>query len=235
MALSTTQIPLSLDSKDHYHFANFYFSQAELQQALQTFIDAENINFLYIWAEQGAGKSHLLFALSEQAQQQNKRVLYLPLAELVKSDSVQPEILNSVEHLDLLCIDDLDAIAELSDWQEALFHCFNRLQQSQCKLVIASHTNPAMTDLSLADLRSRLATALIYQLASLNDDEKQQALILQAQARGLTLSDDVARYLLRHHSRDMRELMVLLQQLDHASLSEKRRLTLPFVRAVLHG
>ena len=64
MALSTTQIPLSLDSKDHYHLANFYFSQAELQQALQTFLDSEQVNFLYIWAEQGAGKSHLLFALA---------------------------------------------------------------------------------------------------------------------------------------------------------------------------
>ena len=80
-----------------------------------------------------------------------------------------------------------------------------------------------------------MSTALIYQLESLDDTEKQQALIIQAQTRGLDLPEEVANYLLRHHSRDMRVLMALLQNLDKASLVEKRRLTIPFVRQVLNG
>ena len=90
-----------------------------------------------------------------------------------------------------------------------------------------------MTDIQLADLRSRLATGLIYQLETLDDTAKQQVLIVQAQARGLELPEEVAQYLLRHQSRDMRELIQLLQQLDKASMIEKRRLTIPFVRQVL--
>jgi len=160
-------------------------------------------------------------------------VLYLPLAELV--DSATPDILQDVEQVGLLCIDDLDAIAGRDDWQEALFHCINRLQQSNCKWVISSQMNPAMIAVTLADLRSRLATALVYQLAKLNDADKQQALILQAQTRGLNLPVDVAQYLLRHHSRDMHELMALLKQLDKASMIEQRRLTIPFVRTFLNA
>jgi DnaA family protein len=85
----------------------------------------------------------------------------------------------------------------------------------------------------LPDLRSRLATGLVYQLTSMSDQQKQQALILQAQSRGLSMSDEVAQYLLRHYGRDMPALMTVLQQLDKASLQAKRRLTIPFVRQVL--
>lgn len=226
-----TQLPLGLNPQQVYQLSNFHFSQPELQQALHEFCDLATIDFLYLWGDDGSGKSHLLIALMEQLQKSGKRTVYLPLAELVGTTS--PEVLQSLEQLDLLCIDELEAIAGLKDWEEAIFHCFNRLQDVGCQLVVASTSNPAMIKIQLADLRSRLATGLIYQLETLDDKAKQQALIVQAQSRGLELPDEVAQYLLRHHSRDIRELMLLLQQLDKASMIEKRRLTVPFVRQVL--
>ncbi|MFW5450946.1 MAG: DnaA regulatory inactivator Hda [Methylophagaceae bacterium] len=226
-----TQLPLGLNPQHVYQLSNFHFSQAELQQALRDFCDLSTIDFLYLWGEAASGKSHLLIALMEQIQQSGKRTVYLPLADLVGTTS--PEVLLSLEQLDLLCIDELETIAGLKDWEEAIFHCFNRLQNTGCQLVIASTSSPAMSKIQLADLRSRLATGLIYQLETLNDDAKQQALIVQAQSRGLDLAEEVVHYLLRHHSRDMRELMALLQRLDKASMIEKRRLTIPFVRQVL--
>jgi len=230
MQALATQLPLQLNLKEVYRFDNFYFSQAELKRALMELCQTDSLSFLYVWGEPSSGKSHLLMAAAENVP---KNTLYLPLADLVQSAS--PDVLESVEHLDLLCIDDLEAISNHREWQEALFHCFNRLQHSGCQLLVAATHNPATIDLSLADLRSRMSTALIYQLESLDDTEKQQALIIQAQSRGLELSEEVANYLLRHHSRDMRVLMALLQDLDKASLVEKRRLTIPFVRQVLNG
>jgi len=230
MQALATQLPLQLNLKEVYRFDNFYFSQAELKRALMELCQTDSLSFLYVWGEPSSGKSHLLMAAAENV---SKNTLYLPLADLVQSAS--PDVLESVEHLDLLCIDDLEAISNHREWQEALFHCFNRLQHSGCQLLVAATYNPATIDLSLADLRSRMSTALIYQLESLDDTEKQQALIIQAQSRGLELSEEVANYLLRHHSRDMRVLMALLQDLDKASLVEKRRLTIPFVRQVLNG
>ena len=157
--------------------------------------------------------------------------MYLPLAELVASSS--PEVLQSLEQLDLLCLDELEAIVGIAEWEEAIFHCFNRLQQTGCKLLIASNHNPATIKIQLADLRSRLATGLVYQLEILDDEAKQQALIVQAQVRGLDLPNEVAQYLLRHHSRDIHVLMDLLRDLDKASMAAKRRLTIPFIRQAL--
>lgn len=226
-----TQLPLGFNSQQVYQLSNFYFSRVELQQALIEFCGLATMDFLYLWGNRTLGKSHLLIAMMEQAQQAGKRAAYLPLAELVITTS--PAVLQSLEKLDLLCIDDLETIAGSKKWEEAIFHCFNRLQHAGCQLVIASTSNPAMTNIQLADLRSRLATGLIYQLESLNDAAKQQALIIQAQSRGLEMPDEVAQYLLRHHSRDMRELMQLLQLLDKASMIQQRRLTIPFVGQTL--
>ncbi|NOQ93181.1 MAG: DnaA regulatory inactivator Hda [Methylophaga sp.] len=225
-----TQLPLQLNLKEVYRFDNFYFSQPELKGALIELAQSIDASFIYLWGEQGAGKSHLLMATAENA---SKNTFYLPLADLVQSAS--PDILESIENVALVCIDDLDAIAGKAEWEEALFHCFNRLQHSGCKLLISATHNPATIALTLADLRSRMGTALIYQLDALDDAEKQQALIIQAQARGLELPEEVANYVLRHHSRDMQVLMTLLQNLDKASMIEKRRLTIPFVRQILNG
>jgi len=231
MQTLATQLPLRLNPQEVYRLENFHFSQAEIKQAVVEFCQGITINYLYLWGESSSGKSHILMAASEHALEQAKRALYLPLAELVSSTS--PEVLESLEQLDLLCIDELEAIEGNKEWEEGLFHCFNRLQQFGCQLLIASKHNPATSDIKLPDLRSRLATGLIYQLDSLDDKAKQQAMIVQAQARGLELSEEVANYLLRHHSRDIRELINLLQILDKASMAAKRRLTIPFIRQVL--
>ncbi|MBL1319957.1 MAG: DnaA regulatory inactivator Hda [Methylophaga sp.] len=225
------QIPLRLSLQQVYTLDNYYFAQAELEQVVTNFCELTKIDFLYLWGNESAGKTHLLLAIAEHIQKSAKRALYLPLAELV--EEVSPEVLESVEDLDLLCIDDLEAIAGKKDWEEALFHCFNRLQYTGCKLLIASQYNPVMTTIKLPDLRSRLATGLVYQLDTLNDQQKNKMLMLQAQSRGLRLPEEVAQYLLRHHSRDTNELMSLLKQLDSASMVEKRRLTIPFVRQTL--
>jgi DnaA family protein len=233
MQKSATQLPLRLNPQEVYRLDNFYFSQAEIKQALLAFCELTTLDFLYLWGDKASGKSHLLMAIMDQiqTQQAGKRIVYLPLAELVASSS--PEVLQSLEQLDLLCLDELEAIVGIVEWEEAIFHCFNRLQLTGCKLLIASSHNPATIKIQLADLRSRLATGLIYQLEILDDEAKQQALIVQAQVRGLDLPNEVAQYLLRHHSRDIHVLMDLLRDLDKASMAAKRRLTIPFVRQAL--
>lgn len=227
---SSPQLPLRLNPQQVFRFDNFHFNQAELKQSLTELCESDNLNFVYLWGEQSVGKSHLLLAASEQA---GLRTVYLPLAELVKSAS--PEVLESLELLDLLCIDDLDTISEHADWQEAVFHCFNRMKVAGCKLLVAAEKQPANLELTLADLRSRMGMALVYKLDNLSDDEKREALILQAQSRGLELSADVANYLMRHHGRDMSLLMNLLLELDKASMAAQRRLTIPFVRPFINA
>ena len=48
----------------------------------------------------------------------------------------------------------------------------------------------------------------------------------------MELSDDVARYLINRAARDLSELMACLDTLESASLEEKRKLSIPFVKQV---
>jgi DnaA family protein len=73
----------------------------------------------------------------------------------------------------------------------------------------------------------------MYQLQSLDDNQKHAALQFQAAKRGMELPDEVADFLLRHSARDMHSLSGLLTQLERASMAAQRRLTIPFARQVL--
>jgi len=231
MSAPATQLTLRLTLQEIYRLDNFYFSQTEIKLALTEFSDNGSVEFIYLWGEEGIGKSHLLIACAERVQRAGHNVLYLSLTELI--NTAEPDILQSIDNVDLLCLDDMDVIVGNRDWEESLFHCFNRLKLAGGQLLLGAHTNPANLNFTLPDLRSRLSTALIYQLPPMSDQDKQQALIVQAQSRGLILSEDVAQYLLRHHGREMVDLMAVLKKLDSASLAEKRRLTIPFVSQVL--
>jgi len=56
---------------------------------------------------------------------------------------------------------------------------------------------------------------------------------LRAQWRGLELPNDVAAFMTQRLGRSMRDLMKALNELDKASITYQRRLTIPFVKQVL--
>ena len=76
-------------------------------------------------------------------------------------------------------------------------------------------------------------SGLIYGLHPLTEEQQLDAIKMRANQRGLLISDDVVKFLLKHSSRDNRELFTILEQIDQASLVEKRRITIPFIQTLL--
>jgi DnaA family protein len=152
------------------------------------------------------------------------------LDELVE---YSPGVLESMEQLPLVALDNIQAIAGKADWEEALFHLFNRIRDRQGHLLIAANNSPKNLGINLPDLVSRLTWGMVYQVEPLEDDDKVQALLLRAKRRGLNMGDDVARFILTRGPRDMQGLFDLLDTLDQASLSAQRKLTIPFIKAEL--
>jgi DnaA family protein len=68
----------------------------------------------------------------------------------------------------------------------------------------------------------------------MSDDDKAEALVKRAKMRGLELSIECARFLLTRLSRDMRALLDVLDKLDHASMVQQRKLTIPFIKVTLN-
>lgn len=186
--------------------------------------------FIYAWGESASGKTHLLHAACQASALQEQRVALLPLS---KARDWQPAMLEGWEALDLVALDDVSAVAGQSDWERQLFVLYNSLRDMGKSLLITADRPPAALQEMLPDLRSRLGAMLVYQLHALDDEGRLEALSRKAQARGMEMPAEVGRYLLARVSRDMRDLNALIDALDAESLTQQRRLTIPFVRKLL--
>jgi DnaA family protein len=157
-------------------------------------------------------------------------VAYLPLREVA---GLSPELLEGLEQQDLVCLDDVHAIAGNDDWERAVFGLFNRVRDRNGRLLVAATRRAGQCGFRLADLVSRLDWGVAYVLMPLVDRQVVAALGLRARRRGLELPDETAQYLLKRMPRDLPSVFNLLDRLDEASMIEQRRLTVPFVKSVL--
>jgi DnaA family protein len=231
MQKSSNQLTLGLSLKDEATFTNFHAAKnAEIVAELQKTVNGHGEKVVYLCGTRGQGCSHLLQAACHYAHHQQMTSVYLPLAQLV---SLSPEILNGLELLDLVCIDDLHVIASHAEWEEAIFHLYNRLYDSGKKIILAANDLPKAINISLPDLVSRLSWGFVFQLHPLDDREKLSILTMRANKRGISLSEEVGKYILTHCPRHMGTLFAALDALDKASLAAQRRLTIPFVKEVL--
>jgi DnaA family protein len=226
------QLPLNIRLRDDASFATFYPGENSIAIfSLQAMARGEGEQQLMVWGGQGTGKTHLLQAACHLAGECGRSALYLPLRELRVYGA---EVLEGTEQIDMICLDDVDEVAGDEAWEFALFHFINRQRQSGGALVMTATENPRHLPIGLPDLESRLQWGPVFQLKDLDDEAKIQALRLRAQRRGLDLPDEVGQYLLRQYPRDLGYLMDMLEELDLASLTAKRRLTIPFIRSVLN-
>lgn len=230
------QLPLGIRLRDDATFANYYAganaaAQGHVERACSPH-DSWVDSFIWLWGRTGAGRSHLLQAACLRAEEQGMRALYLPLRECLEYG---PDVLEGVENCDLLALDDLQAVAGRADWEQALFHAFNRLRDAGQRLLASADCAPRELPVQLPDLHSRFNLALVFHLHELDDEDKLRALQLRASRRGLLLSDETGRFLLGRLTRSMDALFVALEQLDQASLQAQRKLTIPFVKEVLFG
>ncbi|MEQ6917274.1 DnaA regulatory inactivator Hda [Halomonas aquatica] len=231
MSRAPAQLPLGVGLRDDATFANFHPGpNATLVDRLVHQLDDDGEPFLYVWGASGTGRSHLLQAACHEASDRDGRSLYLPLAEL---GHFPPMMLEEIERLDLVAIDDLERVVGRKRWEEALFHAFNRLRDAGKRLVIAADAPPRQLSVKLPDLASRLTWGMTFQLQGLDDVGRLAALQLRARARGMQLPDEVARYILHRGPRRLDALFTTLEALDRASLSAKRKLTIPFVKQAL--
>jgi len=178
--------------------------------------------FVYLWGASGSGKTHLLRGFVESAQAV-RAAGYLPASS---ADWDRAGSLNAA------AADDVARLGESA--QLALFDLCNRLRGSGGVLAASGDAPPAQLALR-ADLRSRLASGIVLQLHALGDQEKTAALRERAASRGMTLGEDLVRYLLTHFRRDMGTQIAVLDALDRYSLEQKRPITLPLLKQALRS
>lgn len=220
------QLTLGIALRDDATFNNYFTGNNE-QVVHSLFQQLEP--YVFLFGERGSGKSHLLQAACHHAGKKKLPVVYLPLTE----QGIVPEMLEGLERMALVALDDIDHVIGNEDWETALFNLYNRAREEGAKLLVSSGEPLASLTIKLADLRSRLSWGPVFHLKGLSDEDKKLALQQRAKKRGLELEDGVVTYLLKRSPRDMNSLFSLFEKLDKASMVEKRRLTIPFIKDYL--
>ena len=223
------QLPLGVRLRERATFSNFVSSAApEAIKRLQALALSPG-GVVWLWGPGGAGKSHLLQAVCAAAPA-HLRAFYLPVAQLGET---VVSLLEGAEQLDILCLDDLHLAVGERAFEGALFTAYRALEEKRATVVVSADRAPAALSWALADIGSRFGASEVFQLSHLDETGQCEALRRHALGRGLDLPAETARYLCARLPRDLTRLIAMLDQIDEASLTAQRRLTVPFMRELL--
>lgn len=179
--------------------------------------------FIYVWGEEGAGKSHLLRAWVAQALDAGKKAVYI--------DAAATPLTEAAFEAEYLAIDQIEKLG--NEEQALLFAVFNRFRNSGKGFLLLSSEHTPQQLVIREDLRTRMAYCLVYEVKPLTDQEKIDALVSMAAACQVTIDPEIFEYLLNHWRRDMDSLMQMLDTLDNYAVTMGKRITLPLLRQLL--
>lgn len=184
------QLIFDFASHDYPGFDKFLGTEnAELVYVLQH----KHGQCIYVWGEEGAGKSHLLQAWVAQALDAGRNALYI--------DAAATPLTEAALDAEYLAIDQIEKLN--NEEQALLFAIFNRFRNSGKGFLLLSSEYTPQQLVIREDLRTRMAYCLVYEVKPLTDREKIDALVSMAAARQVTIDPEIFEYLLNHWRRDM--------------------------------
>lgn len=235
------QLVLSLDLQEQSLFSNYVpgVNRLLLDQ-LQLFSHQPSEAMLYLWGGAACGKTHLLHATCHAAHDAGVRSVYIDLKRHVGGSLT---VLDGIENVELLALDNLDAIAhgggasEITQrlWQEALYELFYAIRLNGGRILVAANASPLGLDIGLPDLRTRLGWGPSWHVQPLTDDDRRGFLRQRAMHKGMQLEDDAVQWILQHQGRDASTLIAAIEVLASQSMQQQKKPSLAFVRSALGG
>jgi DnaA regulatory inactivator Hda len=167
---------------------------------------------LVVYGPPGCGKSHLLEAWRARSGAATER---------------DPQRLGR-SRVRALALDDADRLPEYD-----LLHLYNLIAERQGHVLMTAARAPALWDVQLADLRSRLLAAPSAAIAPPDDALLGAVLVKLFADRQLQVTPELVEWLLRRIERSFAGVGAAVARLDAAALERKRPVTVPLAREVL--
>lgn len=117
--------------------------------------------------------------------------------------------------------------------EEALFHAWNDAQTRRKPLLIIADAAPPRWQITLPDLRSRLAATPHVEIYPPDDILLGQLVFKLLGDRGIAAPPDLADYLVPRIERSYVSVLKVIDILDRVMLSHHRRMTVPLARRAL--
>jgi chromosomal replication initiator protein len=172
----------------------------------------KSYNPLFIFGGVGLGKTHLLQAIYNMAQLNNINALYVS-AEQFTNDFVNAlreqnneEFRVKYRSVDMLLIDDIHFISGKEQTEESFFHTFNELHNSGRQIVVTSDCPPKSMPQLGDRLCSRFEWGLIADIKPPDFDTRLAILQAKMGGDGGNISPDTLEFIARQVQHNIREL-----------------------------
>ena len=117
--------------------------------------------------------------------------------------------------------------------EEALFHAWNEAQEKRRPLLIVADVPPPQWQISLPDLRSRMAATPHLELGEPDDALLGDLIVKLLGDRGIATPPELPEYLVPRIERSYVAVQQVVETLDRAMLSHHRRMTVAMARNAL--
>ena len=207
----------------------FYTSQ-ENSHLVSILKDANFSDDLFIYGTKESGKTFLLQALCNSYSSMSKSSLYIPLHKVM---NYGVEIFESLENMNLICVDGIEEVISKIEWEKAIFNLINKALISKSRLILSSSQDLKSLNFALPDLESRIRKIQSFELYPINDKDIFDALKYISKLTSINLGDKEAKYLVTYSQRNISNLVQILESLDQLSIEMKRKITIPLIKEVI--
>jgi len=177
---------------------------------------------LVLSGPKGAGKSHLAAIWASET-----------AAAVVEGADMTPDSIAALGGKGHVMVENADQVAGHAPREVALFHLYNLMNSDAGHLLLTASRPPALWQVGLPDLASRLQSLSVVSLEA-PDDALLSALLVKLFAdRQVSVSPQLVAYLVGRMERSAQAAQDLVRRLDQAALAEKRPLTRHLAARVL--
>ncbi len=182
---------------------------------------AQAYNPLFIYGPSGLGKTHLLYAITNELKKKvgNVRVIYIKgedfTNQMIDSLSRQAmgEFRDKYRSCDVLLIDDIQFIAGKTSTQEEFFHTFNALHEAGKQIIMTSDRPPREIKTLEDRLKTRFEWGLIADIQPPDLELRTAILKKKADQVHVAIPDEVLTFLAENLRSNIRQIEGAIKKL----------------------
>lgn len=202
---------------------------------------ATDYNPLFIYGPSGIGKTHLLYAITNEFKKKRPdiKVIYIKgedftnqMIECIARRSMN-EFRDKYRSCDILMIDDIQFIAGRVSTQEEFFHTFNALHEDGKQIILTSDKPPKDIQTLEDRLKTRFEWGLIADIQPPDHDLRVAIFKKKADQVGIEISEEVLEYLAENLRSNIRQIEGAVRKLSAIGFVYGKVITMEVARSCI--
>ena len=196
-------------------------------------------NPVFIYGPTGLGKTHLIHAIGNYAQNKGKSVIYATIEQFMNDftynlrNQSMDRFRDKYRSCDVLLIDDAQFLSNKIQTQEEFFHTFNELHSAGKQIVLTSDKPPKMINGLEDRLKSRFEWGLIADIGLPELETKIAIIKKKCELDGINLNSDIINYIASNMGDNIREIESAIINLNAYASLMRQEITLDFAKSVM--